>query len=184
MKKFKVSIVFLVLSFMISNCNIVQKEKKDDNSTLILLAVSLSGTGGSCNINVLKAGRNTSASANPIILSSQTQAIAYSRVPVVTHSIGVVTFANATQGSVVEFSNIDVADFDGDGTDALPLIYKTAECPILSSSQISTSSEASSIYTRSVSGSTYTYTINQAGNYSFVLYQLIYPAVASTVKKL
>lgn len=184
MKKYKVSLVFLIINLMIINCNVIQKEKKDDNSTLALLALSLSGTGGTCNINVLKSGRNTSASANPITLSSQTQTISYSRVPVVTHSIGVVTFANATQGSVVEFSNIDVADFDGDGTDAFPLIYKTAECPILSSSQISTSAEASSIYTRSVSGSTYTYTINQAGNYSFVLYQLVYPAIPSSVKKL
>jgi len=182
MKFDKRSILYLILVMSIFNCNVIQNENKDNN-LLAIIAFSLVGTGGSCTINVLKGGRNTTASANPVLITSTEKSITYSKVPVVTHSIGVAQISSASQGDVIRFSTIDVADFDGDLTDSLPLVYKTSDCPVLASSQITTSSEASSVYTRTVSGSNYTYTINTSGSYSFVLYQLIYPATASTVKK-
>jgi hypothetical protein len=186
MKFFRKSIVLLILLVTIFNCNVVQKEKKDNtiNTILAFIVYSFIGTGGSCSITVLRSGRNSTASANPVLITSTEKSITYSRVPVVTHSIGIAQISNASQGDKFQFNTIDVADFDGDQTSSLPLVYKTSECPVLSTSLITTSSEASSVYTRAVSGSTYTYTINTAGNYSFVLYQLIYPPTASTVKKL
>jgi hypothetical protein len=184
MKFDKRSILYLILVMSIFNCNVIQSGKKDNNTLLSLIAFSLVGTGGSCTINVLKGGRNTTASANPVLITSTEKSITYSKVPVVTHSIGIAQISSASQGDVIQFSAIDVADFDGDSTDSLPLVYKTSDCPVLSASLITTSSEASSVYTRAVSGSTYTYTIKTSGSYSFVLYQLIYPSTASTVKKL
>jgi hypothetical protein len=181
---FRKRIVLLILLLSILNCNLVQKEKKDNTNNILIALIALSGSGGSCTINVLRTGRNTTASANPVIITSTEKNITYSKVPVVPHSIGIAQISNASQGDMFEFKTIDVADFDGDQTGSLPLVYKTSDCPVLSTSLITTSSEASSIYTRAVSGSTYTYTINTAGNYSFVLYQLIYPPTDSTVKKL
>ena len=183
MKFYRKSIVLLITVMSIFNCNVIQNENKNNNNLLAIIAFSFIGTGGSCTINVLKGGRNTTASANPVEITSTEKSISYSKVPVVTHSIGIAQISSASQGDVIRFNTIDVADFDGDSTDSLPLVYKTSTCPVLSSSLITTSSEAATVYTRAVSGSTYTYTINTAGSYSFVLYQLIYPSTASTVKK-
>ena len=171
----------IIILATLANCNVVQKEKKDDNNLETILLLSVVGSGGSCSIGVIKSGRETTASANPVVLSTTEQSISYSKVPVVSHSIGIVTFSNAIVGDVVRFNTVDVADFDGTSGPTLPLVYNTANCPVSSSSQITTN--ASTYYTRAESGTTYTYTINQAGNYSFVLYQLQYPATASTVKK-
>ena len=183
MKFYRKSIVLLITVMSISNCNVIQNENNNNNNLLAIIAYSFIGSGGSCTINVLKGGRNTTASANPVEITSTEKSISYSKVPVVTHSIGIAQISSASQGDVIRFNTIDVADFDGDSTDSLPLVYKTSTCPVLSSSLITTSSEAATVYTRAVSGSTYTYTINTAGSYSFVLYQLIYPSTASTVKK-
>ncbi len=183
MKFYRKSIVLLITVMNIFNCNVIQNENNNNNNLLAIIAYSFIGSGGSCTINVLKGGRNTTASANPVEITSTEKSISYSKVPVVTHSIGIAQISSASQGDVIRFNTIDVADFDGDSTDSLPLVYKTSTCPVLSSSLITTSSEAATVYTRAVSGSTYTYTINTAGSYSFVLYQLIYPSTASTVKK-
>jgi len=179
MKKNILGLVVLI-GFTLVNCNVSQKEN-DDKTISALLLLSLSGSGGSCSIGVNRGGRTSTASANPVVLSTTEQSITYSKVPVVPHSIGVVTFKGASVGNSLVFNTVDVADFDGDGSSSLPLVYTTGDCPIGSDKQIVSS--PSTYYTRSVSGSSYTYTINQAGDYSFVIYQLIYPAIASTVKR-
>ena len=182
MRILKVTLI-CITALSLLNCNIVKPDKKEDNLLPLLVLSTVVGSGGSCTIGVIKGGRETTASANPVVLSTTEQSISYSKVPVVTHSIGVVQFKSAPVGSKVQFNTIDVADFDGStGTASLPLVYTTSDCPVASSKQIT--SNASTYYTRSESDTTYTYTINTAGDYSFVLYQLEYPAKASTVKKL
>ena len=126
MKFDKRSILYLILVMSIFNCNVIQNENKDNN-LLAIIAFSLVGTGGSCTINVLKGGRNTTASANPVLITSTEKSISYSKVPVVTHSIGIAQISSASQGDVIQFSAIDVADFDGDSTDSLPLCHPGIE---------------------------------------------------------
>ena len=175
--------IFILFYILITNCNIVQTQKEDDKTPEFLVVASLLGSGGTCSINVIKSSRTVTASANPVTITTSEQSVSYSKVPVVTHSIAVSQIANATVGQIFEFKTVDVADFDGDLTDALPLVYNTSDCPIATSSQLDTIAKASA-YTRSVvNSSTWRYTINTAGSYSFVIYQLVYPAVASTVRK-
>jgi hypothetical protein len=182
MKKLILGLPILFLLF-VTNCNIVNPQKEDDKTVQLLVLASVAGSGGTCSINVVKSGRTVTASANPLTITTTEQSVSYSKVPVVPHSIAVSQIANASVGDVYEFKTVDVADFDGDSTDALPLVYSTSDCPIATSSQLDTTTKASA-YTRSVvDSSTWRYTINTAGSYSFVIYQLVYPAVASTVRK-
>jgi hypothetical protein len=182
MKKLKLGL-FILLSILVVNCNIVQSQKEDDKSLQLLAVASLLGSSGTCSINVVKSSRTVTASANPVAITTTEQSVSYTKVPVVPHSIAVSQIANATVGQIFEFKTVDVADFDGDLTDALPLVYNTSDCPIATSSQLDSTAKASA-YTRSVvDSSTWRYTINTAGSYSFVIYQLVYPAVASTVRK-
>ncbi|NBU98400.1 MAG: hypothetical protein EBS19_09355 [Spirochaetia bacterium] len=182
MKKLKLGL-FILLFVLLVDCNIVQSQKEDDKTLELLAVSSLLGSGGTCSINVVKSGRTVTASANPVSITTTQQSVSYSKVPVVSHSIAVSQIANATVGQIFEFKTVDVADFDGDLTDALPLIYNTSDCPIATSSQLDTTAKAAA-YTRSVvDSSTWRYTINTAGSYSFVIYQLVYPAIASTVRR-
>ncbi len=172
-----------ILFLFVSNCNVVNPQKEEDKTIQLLVLASIAGTGGTCSINVVKSGRTVTASANPLTITTTEQSVSYSKVPVVPHSIAVSQIANASVGDVYEFKTVDVADFDGDLTDSLPLVYNTATCPVATSSQLDTTAKAGA-YTRSVvNSSTWRYTINTAGSYSFVIYQLVYPAVASTVRK-
>jgi hypothetical protein len=174
-----IGLSLLVLHMFNCTADRTDKEQQDRNVQGIVL-LSVIGTGGSCSIGVNRGGRESTASANPVVLTTSSQSVAYSKVPVVPHSIGLVTFLNAAQGNKVEFSTVDVGDFDGEGTASQPLVYESGDCPVFSSKQITTN--MATYYTRTVSGTTYTYEINRAGNYSFVLYQLQYPAIPSTVR--
>ena len=70
MKFYKKSIVLLITVMSIFNCNVIQNENKNNNNLLAIIAYSFIGTGGSCTINVLKGGRNTTASASPVEITS------------------------------------------------------------------------------------------------------------------
>ena len=182
MKKLKLGL-FILLSILVVNCNIVQSQKEDDKSLQLLAVASLLGSSGTCSINVVRSSKTVTASANPVAITTTEQSVSYSKVPFVRHSIAVSQIANASVGSIIEFKTVDVADFDGDNTTSLPLVYNTSECPVQTSSQLDTTVKAAA-YTRSVEDSTtWRYTINTAGSYSFVIYQIAYPAVASTVRK-
>ncbi|MEM7180548.1 MAG: hypothetical protein AAF518_06525 [Spirochaetota bacterium] len=180
-----IAVVLLTLSMFVACSNNKKKNELSITEIFLLFLIVETTPRGSCEIS-FSGGRT--AYANPVTISSTATSIPYTKVPIVSHTIGTASLEGIAAGDVFEFTGSDVADFDQSNSTSTtdpetdnnaPLVYSKATCPLTGSDVAATSA-----YTRVNNGDgTWTYTFNEAGDYSFVVYQLTTSPVTTTVRK-